>query len=84
MIQFMSANHSNKNRVITNLIHSDKTCFQNIFITLLRTWRRRCFRGINAMILMPQILDVVANENARYKPNELEFGFCDKYHRGVY
>ena len=24
------------------------------------------------MILMPQILDVIANENARYKRNELE------------
>ena len=32
-------------------------------------------RGINAMILMPQILDVIANENARYKRNELEFSF---------
>ena len=26
------------------------------------------------MILMPQIFDVIANENARYKRNELE---CD-------
>ena len=25
------------------------------------------------MILMPQIFDVTANENARYKRNELEF-----------
>ena len=25
------------------------------------------------MILMPQIFDVTANENARYKSNELEF-----------
>ena len=32
------------------------------------------------MILMPQILDVTANENARYKRNELEFRFilCPK------
>ena len=36
-------------------------------------WRRRCFHGINAMILMPQIFDVTANENVRYKHNELEF-----------
>ena len=36
-------------------------------------WRRRYFHGINAMILMPQIFDVTANENARYKGNELEF-----------
>ena len=25
------------------------------------------------MILMPQIFDITADENARYKPNELEF-----------
>ena len=36
-------------------------------------WRRRCFHGINAMILMPQIFDVTANENARYKRNEFEW-----------
>ena len=36
MIQFMPANHSNTNRVITILIHSDKMHFQNIFIMLLR------------------------------------------------
>ena len=28
--------------------------------------------GINAMILRPQIFDVIANENTRYKRNELE------------
>ena len=27
------------------------------------------------MILMPQIFDVTANENERYKRNELELGF---------
>ena len=37
------------------------------------TWRRRCFHGINAMILMPQNFDVTANENTRYKHNELDF-----------
>ena len=42
------------------------------YVALLRTWRRRRFHGINAMILMPQIFDVTANENARYKRNELE------------
>ena len=36
MIQFMHANHSNTNRVITILIHSDKTHFQNVFVMLLR------------------------------------------------
>ena len=67
----MPANHLNTNRVtITILIHSDKTLFQNVFVTLLRRVAkdlpRRCFRDINAMILMPQIFDVPANENARY------------------
>ena len=36
MIQFMPANHSNTNRVITILIHSDKTHFENVFVMLLR------------------------------------------------
>ena len=36
MIQFMPAIHSNTNSVITILIHSDKTLFQNVFVTLLR------------------------------------------------
>ena len=30
------------------------------------------------MILMPQIFDVTANENARYKRNELELNFIYK------
>ena len=30
------------------------------------------------MILMPQFFDVIANENARYKRNELKFSFVDK------
>ena len=37
MIQFVHANHSNTNRVITIRIHSDKTLFQNVFVTLLRS-----------------------------------------------
>ena len=32
----MPANHSNTNRIITILIHSDKTLFQNFIVTLLR------------------------------------------------
>ena len=47
MIQFMPANHSNTNYVITLLIHSDNTRFQNVFVMFRR---RRCFHGINAMI----------------------------------
>ena len=72
----MPANHSNTNRVITILIHSDKTHFQNVFVVLLRrvakdmtsslfSWHKRHdFNAAN--------FDVIANENARYKPNELE------------
>ena len=81
MIQFMPAKQSNTNHVITILIHSAKTRFENVslscYVALLRTWRRRIFHGINAMILMPQIFDVIANENARYKRNGLElFSDC--------
>ena len=40
MIQFMPANHSNTNRVITILIHSDKTLFKTFslrcYVALLR------------------------------------------------
>ena len=32
----MPVNHSNTNHVITILIHSDKTIFQNVFVTLIR------------------------------------------------
>ena len=32
----MPANHSNTNRVITILIHSDETHFENVFVVLLR------------------------------------------------
>ena len=75
----MPANHSITNRVITILIHSHKRFFKTFsfgcYVALLRMWRRRCFHGINAMILMPQIFDVTANENARYKRNELEYVF---------
>ena len=35
----------------------------------------RCFHGINAMILMLQIFNVTANENACYKRNDLESMF---------
>ena len=36
MVQFMPANHSNTNRVITILIHSAKTRFENVVVMLLR------------------------------------------------
>ena len=35
MVQFMPANHSNTHQVITSLIHSDKTLFQNVFVMFL-------------------------------------------------
>ena len=43
------------------------------YVALLRTWRRPCFHGINALILIPSIFDVTVNENACYKRNELEW-----------
>ena len=73
----MPANHSNTNRVITILIHSDKIRFQNLIVTLIATsrvkemtssllsWHKRY--DFNAAIF-----EVTANENARYKRNELE------------
>ena len=76
MIQLMPANHSNTNRVITILIHSDKTLFQNVFVTLQRRVAKDVTSSLlswhNALILMPQIFDVTSNENARYKRNELD------------
>ena len=73
MIQFMPAKHSNTNRGITSLIFIlIKSIFKTFSlccnVALLRTWRRHCFHGINAMILM--IFDVITNDNARYKRNE--------------
>ena len=77
MIQSMPANDSNTNRVITILLPSDKTHFQNDFVMLLRrvakdvtspllSWHKRY--DLNA-----EIFDVIANENARFKRNESEW-----------
>ena len=46
IIQFMPANHSNTNRVITILIHFDKTSFQNVFVTLLRRVAKYIVRDV--------------------------------------
>ena len=77
----MPVNHSITNRVITILIHSEKTHFQNVFVLLLRRFAKEKTLSLlswqNAMILMPQIFDVIANENARYKRNELELVMFD-------
>ena len=47
MIQFMPANHSNTDCVITILIHSDKMLFQNVFVTLLR----RVAKDVTSLLL---------------------------------
>ena len=77
MIQFMPTNHSITNCVITILIHSDTMHFQYVFITLLRRVAKDVMSSLlswhKCMILMPQIFDVIANENAHYKRNELEY-----------
>ena len=73
----MPAKHSNTNRVITILIPSDKTLFQNVFVTLFR----RVAKDVTSSLLswhkrydlMPQIFDVTVNGNALYKRNELEY-----------
>ena len=53
------------------------SCFRmfslSCYVMLLRMWRCLSFHGINAMILMLQIFDVTANENACYNRNELEY-----------
>ena len=74
MIQFVPVNHSNTNRVLTILIHSDKTHFQNVFVMLLRRVAKDVTSSLlswHKMILIPQIFDVTANENARYKRNDM-------------
>ena len=38
-------------------------------------WRRRCFHGIKRYDFNAANFDVTANENARYKRNELEWLF---------
>ena len=78
----MPANHSNTNSVNTILIHFYKTHFQNVFVTLLRHVAKDVTSSLlswhNAMILMPQIFYVTANENGRYKRNELELSLTEK------
>ena len=70
----MPANNLNTNRVITILIHFDKTHFQNFFVMLLR----RVAKDVTSLLLSGHKrydfnhFDVVANENALYKNNELE------------
>ena len=84
MIQFRPANHSNTNRVITILIHYDKTRFQNVFIMLLRrvakdvmsfllSWHKRY--DFNAANFRRH-----SQWNARYKRNnELELKIKGKW-----
>ena len=83
----MPANHSNTNRVITILIHSDETLFQNVFVTLLRRVAKDVTSSLRSWHkrydLMPQIFDVTSNENARYKRNELEWLLLNDYNSWV-
>ena len=72
----MICRHKLYHFMVANLVLPRRVTFSlRCYVALLRMWRRRCFHGINAMILMPQIFDVTANENARYKRNELECYF---------
>ena len=68
----MPANHSNTNRVITILIHSAKTLFQNVFVTLLRHVPKDVTSSLLSRHKCYDFNDDTANENARYKRNELE------------
>ena len=77
MLQCMPANHSFTQIVLSPFyLVLIKRFFKKFslscYVAFLRVWRRRYFHGMNAMILMPQMFDVTANENARYKRNELE------------
>ena len=73
MVQFMP-NNSNTNRVITILIHSDKTRFQNVFVTLLR----RIAKDVKSSLLSWHTrydfndANFRRHVNVRYKRNELE------------
>ena len=75
MIQFMPANHSNTNRVITILIHSDKKLFQNVFVTLLR----RVAKDVTSSLLSwHKRYDFNAanfRRHSQWKRNELEYVF---------
>ena len=64
--------------VFTILIHPAKAHFQHIFSTSLCHFAKDVTsllisRNINTMILMPQILDITANENVRYKRNDIKY-----------
>ena len=67
-------------RVITILIHSDKTYFQNVFVTLLRRVAKdvtsslfSCHKRYDFTAAI--FFYVTANENACYKRIELEYWY---------
>ena len=72
MIQFMPANHSNTNGVITILIHSIKRIFKTFllhcYVPLLNMWCDSWFYGINTLIFA-----FITNENGHNTHNELEY-----------
>ena len=77
MIQFMVANHSNTNPVISIFIHSAKSISKTFsfccYLALIMTWRRCWSQGINTMTLKLKIIDFIANENAFYNSNEFQY-----------
>ena len=72
----MPKNHSNTNRVITILIHSDKTRFRNVLGTLLRRVTKDVFSSLLACHKCYDCRIFSTSKqikNARYKRNALEF-----------
>ena len=76
MVQFMPANHSNINSIITILIHPAKTHFQDI-IVLLRHIAKHVTSSLISRYMYKHyyfntaIFNLLANENVCYKRNEL-------------
>ena len=81
----MAANHSNTNRVITILIQSAKTYFQDIFVMLLghviKDMTSSLFSWHKCYDFILQNLVLLVNEIVHYKYNELE---CAVLRRGCY
>ena len=68
MIQFMPANHSNTNCVITILIHSDKTRFQNVFVMLLRRVAKDVTSSLKRPVIsLPICVSILGSTYFRHK-----------------
>ena len=70
----MPANHSNTNCVITILIRSDKTPFQNVFVMLPRRVAKDLTSSLLSWHKRYDFNAAYFRRNARYKRNELEWG----------